>query len=516
LSKRTSPLVMLLQTVKRGLDERPDSRLLEDFLEHRDEQAFAHLAQRHARHVWSVCRNVLKNSADAEDAFQATFVVLIRSGRMIGDRGAIGGWLYKVAHRVALKARVMVTKRRQKEEAAAKAVIVPDGLPINLDLADALNEELGRLPETCRLAIVLCDLDGLSRREASEKLGWKDTTLAGRLNRGRKLLADGLRGRGFTAPLVMAAAGGAMFPPSVVASTVSLAHAIVVVGAGIKSAAVPATVAELATGILRDITMRIATKVLATAVLIAGLIGGVGAGFGQSGNPIAATAAQPPAAAPAPNESKPDSAPKVGPAPRLLELKPDADGKLKVPTMRNIQRAFIGGGAGGGGGGAPIPIGGGGGGGGAPVPIGGGGGAGGGGGGGAGGGGGGGGIAGPNGGVGRGFGGVMQAELVELDKLKDLTITTTEGKEVSKEDALKKLAKGGVVVISADGKKVSPAYLKVFKDDVLVLTSPDLVLRGAVGGFGGGGVVAPMPPAPEKTPPGADPRKAPPAPPQKE
>jgi hypothetical protein len=127
-------------------------------------------------------------------------------------------------------------------------------------------------------------------------------------------------------------------------------------------------------------------------------------------------------------------------------------------------------------------------------------------------------IVGPNGGAGRGFGGVMQAELVDLDKLRDLTITTTEGKEVSKEDALKKLAKGGVVVISTDGKKVSPAYLKVFKDDVLVLMSPDLLLRGAVGGFGGGGVIAPMPPAPapEKTQPGADPRKAPPAPPQKE
>jgi len=103
----------------------------------------------------------------------------------------------------------------------------------------------------------------------------------------------------------------------------------------------------------------------------------------------------------------------------------------------------------------------------------------------------------------------MPTEMVELDKLKDLTITTAGGKEVSKEDAIKKLAKGGVVVISADGKKVSAAYLKVFKDDVLVLTSPDL--RGSVAvGFGGGsfGSVPAIPPAP-------DPRKVPP-PPQKQ
>jgi RNA polymerase sigma factor (sigma-70 family) len=504
LNTRFSPLVTLLQAVKRGLDERPDHRLLADFLDHHDEEAFEHLVQRHARHVWSVCHRLLGNSADAEDAFQATFVVLIRSGRMIADRGPLGGWLYRVAYRVALRARAMVVRRRQKEQAAAAtAEAAASGTPIDPDLSEALNEELGRLPEACRLAVLLCDLDGLSRKEVAGKLGWKETTLAGRLNRGRKMLADRLRDRGFTAPLVLAAAGVATFPASVVASTVSLANALVVAGAGIASGAVPSTVAELATGILGDMTMRITTKVLATAVLVAGILGGIVSGFGLHDSPTAATAAPPPTARPAPHESKAETAPVEGQLFRVLELKPDANGKVKVPVMKlfHFQPGMFGGagigGAGiGGFGGGFGGIGGGGIGGGGALGIAGiGGGIGGIGGGGIGGGGalGGGGMLGGGGfGGGGAFGGAA-LEWTPLDKLKDLTVTTAAGKEISKEDALKRLAKGGIVVISADGNKISPAYLKVFKDDVLVLISPELVDRGLSVGVGGGGQTAPAP-----------------------
>ena len=270
--------------------------------------------------------------------------------------------------------------------------------------------------------------------------------------------------------MVLAAAGTAMVPQSVVAATVSLAHTLVVVGAGITSGAVPASVAELAAGILRDITMRITTKVLATAVLIAGSIGGIGLGFGQSGGSIAATAAprrrRLRRRSRLPNRKKPSRNRRRldGPAPRLLELKPDADGKVKVLKIQGtgvfvrggvagIQIGGGGGGAGpiqiggGGGGAGRVPIGGAGGGGAGPVPIGG----------------------GRGGGGAFGMQGGFTSELVELGKLKDLTVTTAGGKEVSNEDALKKLAKGGVVVVSTDGKKVSTTYLKLFKDDVLVL-----------------------------------------------
>jgi RNA polymerase sigma factor (sigma-70 family) len=179
LNSRSSSLATLLQVVNRGQDERPDYRLLKDFVEHQDEAAFEHLLERHARHVWSVCCRLLGNSADAEDAFQATFVVLIRSGRMIADRGPLGGWLYRVAYRVALRARAMAAKRRQMEQAAATPEVITAGARIDPDLSEALNDELGRLPEACRLAVVLCDVDGLTRNEAAAKLGWKVSTLAG-------------------------------------------------------------------------------------------------------------------------------------------------------------------------------------------------------------------------------------------------------------------------------------------------------------------------------------------------
>jgi RNA polymerase sigma factor (sigma-70 family) len=297
---RVSPLALLLHAVKRDLDERSDHRLLADFVDRHDDEAFEHLVQRHARHVWSVCYRMLGNSADAEDAFQATFVVLIRSGRMIADRGPLGGWLYGVAYRVALKARAMVARRRQKEKAAATQNSTLVATPIDHDLSELLNEELGRLSEPCRLAVVLCDIDGLTRKEAAAKLGWKETTLSGRLERGRKKLAARLRRRWFTAPaftapaVLAAAACGATLPPGVVAQTVSVARTAMTSGAATGSAALPAAVAELATGVLRDITMRIATKVLATAVLIVGILGGTWYGLGLSGTAPVAIAAQAP------------------------------------------------------------------------------------------------------------------------------------------------------------------------------------------------------------------------------
>jgi len=153
--------------------------------------------------------------------------------------------------------------------------------------------------------------------------------------------------------------------------------------------------------------MRLKKKVLSTAALIAGILGGISYGLGLSGRPIAAQ--------PAPNEDKREAAPSDSHLPRLLELKLNADGKVKIPVY---QTSMSGGHLSG------IP------------------------------------------------------EQVELDKLKDLTVTTVGGKEISKEDALKRLGLGGLVVISTDGMKIPPAYLKVFKDEVLVLVSPDLVVRG--------------------------------------
>src|SRR5262249_38711247 len=148
-----------------------DGELLEGFVTRRDEAAFETLVRRHGPMVLGVCRRVLQNDADAEDAFQATFLVLVRKAASIRPRGLVGNWLYGVAHSTALKERAMSTKRLAKErEAAARAkpeVTAEAWQPIQA----LLDQELKTLPDVYRAAIVLCDLEGKSIREAARQLG---------------------------------------------------------------------------------------------------------------------------------------------------------------------------------------------------------------------------------------------------------------------------------------------------------------------------------------------------------
>src|SRR5262245_22145551 len=173
-----------------------DGALLERFLVQRDEAAFASLVRRLGPMVLGVCRRVLVNRHDAEDAFQAAFLVLVRKATSIRPRERVGHWLYGVAYRTAMKAKTMAARRRLKEREAgemrrwdAGAVEVADWRPV-------LDEELSRLPDRYRAAVVLCDLEGKSRREAARELGWREGTLSGRLARARHLLARRLAHRG--------------------------------------------------------------------------------------------------------------------------------------------------------------------------------------------------------------------------------------------------------------------------------------------------------------------------------
>ena len=120
MAHRHAAFGSFLRTVGLTGEARSDARLLADFYTHRDETAFATLVNRHQRAVWSVCTRVLTNPADAEDAFPATFLVLARSGRLLADRGSIGGWLYRVAERVARKARTMTLQRQRLEQKAGR------------------------------------------------------------------------------------------------------------------------------------------------------------------------------------------------------------------------------------------------------------------------------------------------------------------------------------------------------------------------------------------------------------
>lgn len=178
----------------------PDAELIRRFVERRDEGAFAALVHRHAGVVYGVCRRVLRHEQDAEDAFQATFVVLARNAASLRKAGAVGNWLYGVAYNVARKARATRQRRQSKErEAAAQQRL--ETLPVVVDdWQEVLDKELHGLPEKYRAAILLCDLMGQTTEAAAREVGCPPKTLGTRLSRGRVLLAQRLRRRNVTLP----------------------------------------------------------------------------------------------------------------------------------------------------------------------------------------------------------------------------------------------------------------------------------------------------------------------------
>jgi RNA polymerase sigma factor (sigma-70 family) len=291
VAPRHAAFTTLLRTVGRAADTRSDARLLADFYAHRDEAAFATLVRRHQRAVWAVCARVLTDPADAEDAFQATFLVLARSGKLLADRGSVGGWLYRVAERVARKARTMAINRKRRERKAGRPEAVT--APPADDLFEVVSAELDQLPEAHRLAVIVFDLDGLSRTDAAARLGWNEGTLSARLHRGRKELAERLRARGVTAPLVGLAAAFATSTVPARAADAAVELACVVVESGLTCRAVPASVAALVSQTTKEMAMRITTKVLATLTLAAGVLGFGWVGLPSGADPRAAAAPVP-------------------------------------------------------------------------------------------------------------------------------------------------------------------------------------------------------------------------------
>src|SRR5581483_10812755 len=131
----------------------------------------AALVRRHAPMVWGVCRRILGNPHDAEDAFQATFLVLVRRASAIVPRDMVGNWLYGVAHQTALKAKATLAKRRTREkQVSALPEIEVEPQHFQQELRAVLDQELSRLPDKYRVAIVLCDLEGKTRTEAARQL----------------------------------------------------------------------------------------------------------------------------------------------------------------------------------------------------------------------------------------------------------------------------------------------------------------------------------------------------------
>jgi RNA polymerase sigma factor (sigma-70 family) len=270
-TKRTTPVITQLRKALLMHDAAglTDGQLLGSFIERRDEAAFAALVKHHGPMVWGVCRRLLREH-DAEDAFQATFLVLVRKAASIMPREMVANWLYGVAHQTALHSRRTAVRRTTRERQVAH---MPEPLPSEQvpwhDLQPLLDQELARLPDKYRVAIVLCDLEGKTRKEAARQLDCPEGTLAARLARGRVLLAKRLARHGLAisggglAALLAQSPASAGVPPSLVASTIKAATVVATgqAAAGVLSTKVVALMAKVSKTMLLT-KLRIATAVL--------------------------------------------------------------------------------------------------------------------------------------------------------------------------------------------------------------------------------------------------------------
>jgi RNA polymerase sigma factor (sigma-70 family) len=324
-----------------------DGRLLTRFIEHRDEAAFEVLVRRHGPMVLGVCRRVLRTLADAEDAFQATFLVLVRKSASIQSRDTVANWLYGVAYNVALKARTLNARRGSRERQVAQ---MPEPEAVSQeafgpDLQPLLDQELSRLPEKYRLPIVLCDLEGKSRKDAAQQLRLAEGTLSSRLTRARAKLARRLGRRGLVLP---AAAVGAVLaqkaapacvPMPLVSSTVQCAMALVAGPAA--GCMISAPVAALTEGVLKAMLLR-KLKLVLLGVLTAGLVFTGAAVSTQALPPEQATSGvekAPPTAAqdglPAPRTDRPREKPPPGtPVARESRVRTLLQERLKILRAR--------------------------------------------------------------------------------------------------------------------------------------------------------------------------------------
>jgi RNA polymerase sigma factor (sigma-70 family) len=260
--------VDLLRLAVAGPDHRSDAQMLEDFVHRRDAAAIEAIVRRHGPMVWGVCRRALAHH-DAEDAFQATFLVLTRRSDTVRPPGLLGNWLYGVARRTARKARSRAAQRQLREATMDPFPDPPACEPSEwTDLRPLLDRELERLPDKYRAPVVLCDLEGKTRQEAARRLGWPEGTVCSRLSVGRKKLAARLARRGLalsggvlTVTLVEQSAG--RIPQNLVASTVQF----------LTNATGPRTAATvLAERVVKAMAMS-KVKLAALVLVAAGLVG---------------------------------------------------------------------------------------------------------------------------------------------------------------------------------------------------------------------------------------------------
>jgi RNA polymerase sigma factor (sigma-70 family) len=281
-----------------------DGQLLERFLARRDEAAelaFAVLIERHGPMVFRVCRGILRNPHDAEDAFQATFLVLLRRAASIRKRDSLGSWLHGVACRVASFTRSASARRREHEERrgmlTAESLVEPEH---QLDLAPFLHREIERLPASCRAAIVACHLEGLTHEQAAARLGWPVGTVCSRLARGRERLRLRLIQRGVApsaALLGLAVSQGtasAAVPMSLVRATARAACA------GVTRYALAPAIVTLTRRAFSMVSIKAATAAVILTLTALGAAQVRSSTPGRAGEALEAQDPEPQAAAPMP------------------------------------------------------------------------------------------------------------------------------------------------------------------------------------------------------------------------
>jgi RNA polymerase sigma factor (sigma-70 family) len=424
----------LRAAVLRQTGEGPeDAQLLDQFLSRRDEAAFEALVRRHGPMVFGVCRRVLGGHHDAEDAFQATFLILACKAAAVRNRGALGSWLYGVAYRTSSKARARAARRRVQEREAAVTEARND-IPVHDDLVRLLDGEISRLPEKYQGPVLLCDLEGVSRKEAARRLGLAEGTLSSRLASARSKLAQRLAGRG----LALAGGGMAVFlaentasaavPASLISSTVQAATRVAA-GCAVTAAA-SASVASLAKGVMNAMLL---SKLKTPLVLVLAL-GFVTLGWGAyqstraaddlptSKELVKAPAPEPPAK----EDADDDIDLPVGTPLTQVRVRLDKNGKLVV-KMANGQAA------------APD----------------------------------------------------VTTLYIQRFDLADVNVMNVNGKKIEGEDLTKLLKKETIAMASLGGEAVDPLHLRVLKEGTLVLALPaanrPAMMKGMPGLMGGGG-----------------------------
>jgi RNA polymerase sigma factor (sigma-70 family) len=259
-------------------NELSDAQLLERFTDGHDQGAFEALMQRHAPLVWGVCRRVARDAQDAEDAFQATFLVLLRKAGSLTGRWSLASWLYGVGYRLALNANTHATRRQARERKAANMTDTKPAAAAWQELWPLLDTELNRLPEKYRAPLILCYLEGKSNEQAARALGRPVGSISRQLARGRELLRKRLDRRGVVlsagavGTVLAQQAATAAVPASAMSMTMMAAHVIAATGETTATVA-SARVATLTEGMMRAMFMtklKIAAALLVACVALAG------------------------------------------------------------------------------------------------------------------------------------------------------------------------------------------------------------------------------------------------------